>query len=100
MEVQTSPTGPSAQALLFTSNPRADPTSKDVTRTVIRAGSHRPGLAVSATESPAPSRPYSPCLRHSLPNAVGNLCHCVVPAFGGPDGVVYFTPPVRVTGPR
>jgi hypothetical protein len=55
----------SAQALLFTSNPRADPTWKDVTCTAIRAGSHLQGLAVGATESPAPSSPYTPCLRHS-----------------------------------
>ena len=56
-DVHTSPTAPSAQALLFTSNPRADPTCKDVILTVIRDGPHRQGRAVYATESPAAFAP-------------------------------------------
>ena len=57
MVVQTSPTALSTQAVLSASNPRADPACKDVNRSVIRAGPHRPGRAVRSTESPTSSRP-------------------------------------------
>lgn len=58
-DVHTTPAAPSAQALLFTSNPRADPTCKDVIRTVIRAGPARTVRVVQSTQPnrPRPSRP-------------------------------------------